>query len=203
MNIFTRDEMHTTSKVIQQNAAQRFPSYTLASMWEPFVVATFRPCEQALSSWERLKQVHVGHQFSFLYIYPLETIWKVDERDSGYIIGSSPTVTKGVACECYSIVDGRGVAYGLMLRPFGVNERSAFIQWLSFRLLKLASFLWIFSTTMIVRSRMEWSGWQKCLATGLSVRRCCISDLWPVNRTRSAFSVSPTYWVAHFLHSMT
>ena len=28
---------------------------------------------------------------------------------------------------------------------------------------------------MIVRSRMEWSGWQKCLATGLSVRRCCMS----------------------------
>ena len=59
----------------------------------------------------------------------------MDERDSGYVIGSSPTVTRGVACECYSIVDGGAVAYGLILRPFGVSERSAFIQWLSFRLL--------------------------------------------------------------------
>ena len=102
----------------------------------------------------------------------------------------------GVVHGSNSIVEGRGVAYGFMLRPSGINVCSMLIQWLSFRRLKLTSFLWIFSTAMMVKSWMEWSDWQKCLATGLSVRRWCMSDLWPVNRTRSAFSVSPTYWAA-------
>ena len=42
----------------------------------------------------------------------------MDERDLGYVIGSCPTIPVGVACECYSIVDGSGVSYGLILRPF-------------------------------------------------------------------------------------
>ena len=57
------------------------------------------------------------------------------KRDSGYVIGSCPMVAGGVAYNSYSVVDGRGVAYGLILRPSGVNKRSAFIQWLFFCLL--------------------------------------------------------------------
>ena len=105
----------------------------------------------------------------------------MDERGSGCLIGSCPMVAggvaygshsivdgrgvaygshsivdgRGVAYRSHSIVDGRGVAYGLILRPSGVNEWSTFIQWLSIHLLQLVPFLWIFSTTMIVRSRLE------------------------------------------------
>ena len=53
------------------------------------------------------------------------------ERDSGYVNGSCPTVAVGGAYESNSIIDGRGVAYELILRPSGVNEQSIFIQWLS------------------------------------------------------------------------
>ena len=61
----------------------------------------------------------------------------------------------GVAHGSNSIVDGRGVAYGFMLRPSGINVSRMLIQWLSFRRLKLTSFLWILSTAMIVKSLME------------------------------------------------
>ena len=64
----------------------------------------------------------------FLYIYILETNRKVDEWNSGYVIGSCPTLAVGVAYESYSIVDGRDVAYRLIMRPSGVNKQSAFIQ---------------------------------------------------------------------------
>ena len=98
----------------------------------------------------------------------------------------------------HSIVDVGGVVYGFILRPSGVSVRSTSTQWLSFRHLNLVLFLWIFSAAMTFRSWIEWSNWQKCLDTGLSICRWFMSDLWPVNRTRSAFCVSPTYWTAHF-----
>ena len=35
----------------------------------------------------------------------------------------------------------------------------------------------------------------------LSILQCLMSNQWPVKRTRSAFSVSLMYWMAHCLHS--
>ena len=45
---------------------------------------------------------------------------------------------------------------------------------------------------------------EKCLATGFSILWCLMFDLWPVlvKRTRSAFSISLTYWMAYHLHSI-
>ena len=96
----------------------------------------------------------------------------------------------------------RGHGYGLRFRPSVVSDRIISIQRLSFRLRYSLSSLWIFSITITFRSSIEWCGREKCLATGFSILRCLMSDRWPVKQTRSAFSVSPTYWMAHRLHSI-
>ena len=64
-----------------------------------------------------------------------------------------------------------------------------------------ASSLWITSTTIIDKSSIERSGRENCLATGLSVLWCLMSDWWPIKHTQSAFSVSQTYWIVHILQS--
>ena len=96
----------------------------------------------------------------------------------------------------------RGHGYELRFRPSVVSDRIISIQRLSFRLRYSLSSLWISSITITFRSSIEWCGREKCLATGFSILRCLMSDRWPVKQTRSAFSVSPTYWMAHRLHSI-
>ena len=91
-----------------------------------------------------------------------------------------------------------GVVYKLRFRPSGVSDRIVSIQWLSLRFGWLVSSLRIFSNTMMERSFIERSDRVKNWATGLSVRWWLMSDWWPVKRTPSAFSVSPTYWMALF-----
>ena len=64
-----------------------------------------------------LKQVYVVHQFSFFYILSRNEL-KVGcmgfELRNWFLSDGT----------WYSIVDGRGVAYGLIFRPSGVSERS-------------------------------------------------------------------------------
>ena len=96
----------------------------------------------------------------------------------------------------------RGVVYGFRFRPSGVNDLIISIQWLSLHLRWLVSSLWIFSIIMIARCFIEWSNRVKCWATGLSIWWWLMFDRWPVRRTRSAFSISPMYWMVHFLHSI-
>ena len=59
------------------------------------------------------------------------------------------------------------------------------------------------STTKMDESSREWPTELKCLATGFSRRRFLMSYRWPFIRMWRAFSVSPTYWIAHVLHSIT
>ena len=75
---------------------------------------------------------------------------------------------------------------------------AAFLPFMIFTI----SSLWIFSITISFKPSKEWSGRENCLATGFSILRCLMSNRWPVRQTRSAFSVSPTYWIAHRLHSI-
>ena len=70
--------------------------------------------------------------FHFLLFRFLETYWRLDRLSLGCVIGSRPMINGGVAYDSHSIIDGGGVAHGLILRPYGVNKRSIFIQWLSF-----------------------------------------------------------------------
>lgn len=56
--------------------------------------------------------------------------------------------------------------------------------------------------TMIVRSSMECLGRLKWAATGFSIFLVLMSDLWPLRQMCKTFSVSPTYYLLHFLHSI-
>ena len=59
-----------------------------------------------------------------------------------------------------------------------------------------------FKITILVRSFREWCGWLTWWATGLSRLRWLLSDRCPAKRTWSAFSVSPTYWIEPWAHSI-
>ena len=96
----------------------------------------------------------------------------------------------------------KGVVYGFKFRSSSVNDQIISMQWLSFRFQWSVSSLWTFSITMTDRSLREWSGRVKCLASVLSICQWFISDQCPVRCMWSAFSISPTYWMAHFVHSM-
>ena len=96
----------------------------------------------------------------------------------------------------------RGRGYRLRFRPSGVSDRIISIQRPSFRLRYSLSSLWILSITFTFRSSIKWSCREKCLATGFTILRCLMSDRWSAKRTWSAFSVSPTYWMTHRLHSI-
>ena len=99
-----------------------------------------------------------------------------------------------------NLIVQRGRGYWLTFRPSCVRNQIISIQWLSFCLQYSLSSLWIFSVTITFKLSIECSGREKSLATGFSILLCLMSDQWPVRRTQSAFSVSPTYWIAHGLH---
>ena len=75
-----------------------------------------------------------------------------------------------------NLMGQRGHGYGLRFRPSGVHDLMIPIQRLSFCLQYSLSSVWIFSITITFKSSMEWSGREKCLATGFSILRCLMSD---------------------------
>ena len=83
--------------------------------------------------------------------------------------------------------------------PSGVSVLRSKIQYCFLSFLHFLLLLWssIFSIPITFRSSREWSGWLKCVATGLSSFFVVMSDRWPFILMCRAFSVSPTYCMLH------